>query len=229
MTGIAETGGAAALRVLITRGAPAGWRWISSILHGKSVVVLGPPAAGKTTFVRFLERGVFLPESPHERTRRLTDSRRFQVDIGRGQNFTLHISRVTDIPGQDADPAEYVANLRPQGMVLVLDWSSIETQTEGVDWLDDFLLRLDQLFLAAPRKARFRTVMVLLNKVDKIQFDTGDSKTLVKARVDAGMRTARGTDLQHVTVRDCCLVDNPRGLILAETVVADLAIRLTEN
>ena len=84
MTG-AEGAGAALVEVglwAIDRAAPRGLAFVRSWMRGRQILVVGPPRAGKTTFIDYLQYGLFEPEKHTAKTLKTSRSARFDVRMG---------------------------------------------------------------------------------------------------------------------------------------------------
>jgi hypothetical protein len=86
-----EVGPAIAVaRVVIDRAAPAGLKLVRSWIHGKTIVVAGPARSGKTTFMNYLQYGVFEHAQETAVTYRASPSKRFNFTVGPHKNLEVN-------------------------------------------------------------------------------------------------------------------------------------------
>lgn len=140
--------------------------------RGKKVVVVGPPGAGKSTFMNYMHFEVFDPERNPESTIRAREAKNFKFTLGRNRSLLTSIKQALDMPGQP-DPrwiAEEVFQARPQALIIVLDTTApVEDETDPRStavWLRKFCRAADQA-TRGMRRNRLRTVIVALNKADR--------------------------------------------------------------
>lgn len=67
---------------LVKKASPEGLARITNFLSGKTLLILGPSRAGKSTLVDYLEHGELEAEAPTERTREETPTTSFAVHTG---------------------------------------------------------------------------------------------------------------------------------------------------
>jgi GTPase Era involved in 16S rRNA processing len=194
-------------------------------MHGKTIMVVGPPGSGKSTFLRYLQFGIFQHEQEHQTTRRPVESARFDLTLGSQQSLRVAIKKVVDIPGQEADPAEYIFGQRPHALAVVLNCGTIADQDVSVAWLKDFVQRLDQYWQGqSAKKNRLRSMVVIMNKVDKLQDSTAVARErLLRKTIDTHFKAARGRGLTNVIFKRCVMVETKDGTKWIDAVLVDLA------
>jgi len=233
MTGVETAATAIKLGLeLIERAAPSGLALVKSIVRGKELIVIGPKAAGKSTFIDFLHYGLFEPEKEHISTLSVDRSARFDVKMGKNSALELSVRSVTDVPGQFGGQAhaDIVFDRRPHAIIAVFDLTRPHTGPESsIEWLNSFVRRLDSRWRASQRRNnRLKACIILLNKSDKVGKDYVESvRKVVRQTLDEQFRDGRGRMKHEVIIVPTVLVDNPDGSKSAETVVANLAKLLT--
>lgn len=219
----------AVVKLVVERGAPAGISRIRSWLKGQTIVIVGPSGAGKSTFLRYLEYGLFLHEQEHETTYRPVESPRFELALGPNKNLNVSIKKVIDLPGQDADAAELVAAQRPHALVIVVDISTAESREAATQWFNHFFTRLDQHWHGQKaKKNRLRSVLVALNKVDKIDDEDCLNDTIQNLRqiTDTQFKLGRPKAIDRVHFRTSVMVENPEGTKTLDALLIALATSL---
>ncbi|WP_405070345.1 hypothetical protein OG558_12360 [Kribbella sp. NBC_01510] len=231
MTGVDPVTGAVAgavVKLVIDRGAPAGLRLVRSWLRGQTVLIVGPGASGKTTFLQYLQFGIFLHEQEHQKTYHALESPRFNLALGPNKNLNVSIKTAVDLPGQDADITDIVVAQRPHAMVVILDCASKAKREESAKWLTEFLQLLDQRWLGkSTKKNRLRTMIVVMNKIDKLS-GAWDSKfeRPYRQAFDLHFKAARGPLMPDIKFRQCVMVESSDGTKWVDAVLIDLATGL---
>jgi hypothetical protein len=235
---ITNTVAGTVVKLVIERGAPAGFALVRSWLKGQTLMIVGPSRAGKTTFLDYLRLGVFQHEEEHRKTYKAVESPRFEVAIGPDKNLSVSIKKATDIPGQEVDPAGLVRAQRPHGLIVVLDVGTPDAQRESEKWLEEFLQRLDRNWNGQRvKKNRLKAIVIVLNKTDKLcPSDQSQSPGTVAIDVENELRSivarefkaARPPAVHYVPFKRCIMIANPEGTKWIDAVVVEIARTLEE-
>jgi hypothetical protein len=198
---------------LMTRTAPTGVVWVKSWFKGRRILIVGQARAGKSTFVDYLEFGVFDKEKTTAKTADVVPTARFNVSIGRDQALVMYVKKAEDTPGQVG--AVHLANLafdrRPHALVIFLDLTtplSGEVDRSGGEWLKEFCKRLDRLWIGKRgRKNPIMNITVVLSKEDKVAQPTVDAYLAdCKATLEAELRESRGGMQGEIAIIPAVLV-----------------------
>jgi len=224
-------------RILVEAARP-GFAKLRIYLRGKKVVIVGPPRSGKSTFTDYLHYGVFDPEQNSDVTLRPRPAKNFKFKLGKEGALFTSIKRATDMPGQP-DPqwvAEEALRERPHALIIVLDATApIDDENDlrsTAVWLRKFSRAAEQTSRGmAGRRNRLRTVVVALNKADKVtddEFEAQESSCLEEL---AEWR-ASGPHATPPRVLKCISVNTPDrtdGRSWINAVLSDVAIGLREG
>ena len=231
MTGV-ETG-ATILKVgvaVIERAAPTGMEIVRSWLTGKQVVVVGPPRAGKSTFIDYLHYGLFEDEKDTSKTIDITATARFNVKIGRDSALQLLVSRAIDVPGQIGPvwQADVVFHTRPHAVLLMVDLSAPldgTAEQATASWLEAYCKRLEAQWRAKGKRGnRTKTMIVIMNKADKVEASVIEThRKRYREIIDTQLRDARGKMLEDIAILPCVTVNNPNGTKSVDAVISHLA------
>jgi len=236
MTGLeplALTAAGTLVKVVIERGSPAGLGFIGSLLHGKTIMVVGPTQAGKTTFITYLQYGILQEEQQIDRTFKPKASPRFDLRLGPNRNLEVQVKTVIDLPGQSTEQHLQVFGHRPQALVVILDMSAPLAASNDIrstaTWLEDFFSKLDQSWQGQKRRRnRLRSVIVALNKMDLVDKQRVDEhEKRYRAIVKDQFRAARSPALGDVHFRRTIMVENPNGSKSIDAILVDMAQALT--
>lgn len=237
LTGIETAAAGTVVKLAIERAAPAGIARVRAWLTGKTIVVVGPPRAGKTTFVEYLQYGIFQHADETERTYDPMSSPRFNLRVGRDNSLEVSIKTAVDLPGQPAARklADLVVPERPHGLVIVLDLSrpleGDDEATASAAWLRNFCARFDQLSHGMkPKRNRLRVVVIMMNKMDLVAPDVVvASEATYRAVMRDQWRASRGPHTGEPLFRKSVLVENPDGTKWVDKVLVDLATALARK
>lgn len=159
------------LKVLVPRGIDYLWNKIV----GKRILICGLGRSGKSSFQKYLMRGIIVKERETEKTRdheKISDTK---IHLGSSSSFTLRLKTSVDSPGQlgTIEQASSVARYNPHYLFVFLDCSRIE---ESKNWFTDFCENLDSQFKYYPYLAsNVRSIFIVLNKYDKLTGDATES------------------------------------------------------
>ena len=225
--------GATLLKVgvaLIQRAAPTGLALLRSWLKGKEVMVVGQPRAGETTFIDYLQYGLFEDEKETEKTENVTPSARFSIKLGRDAALELSIKSVVDLPGQFGAvyQARLAAENRPHAIVIFTDLTRPlrgDSDRAAAAWLQEFCRTLERHWRIQRRQHnRVKSIILVLNKRDKVDEKTvAQRKAIFRKILDVELREACGQMLEEVAIMPCTLVNNPDGTKAVDSVIAHLA------
>jgi signal recognition particle receptor subunit beta len=226
---LVETASVAIAKLVIERGAPAGVERLSTYFKGKTIMIVGPVASGKTTFLNYLQAEVFLPAHGHVTTLAPDETKPYQVSIGTNQSVKVTVKTTVDMPGQYT--ATQLANAavakRPHAFVIVLDL----TNADSPGWFEEFCIRLDQGWQNARRRRnRLRSVVVALNKTDLVDDPTiSDQETRYREIASRHWTAARGPHMDDVVFMPSVMVQNPAGASSVDAIVVRLVKALEKR
>ena len=228
------TAGITIARVVLQRTAPTGIALIRSWLRGKTILVVGPGHSGKSTFVRYLQYGIFQHEEPYEKTYQPVSGPRFNLRLGVDRSLEVLVKKAWDAPAQYADPANLVADARPHALLVVVDLS-MPLDKDGdnrstAPWLEEFASRLDDRFRDIKRSSnRLTSIIVVMNKADLVDDTTRERHTQrYREILRRHFQAARGRNMKApVRIKPCISVENPEGTKFIDAILVDLAQDLT--
>lgn len=163
------------LKVLVPRGIDYLWNKII----GKKIIICGLGRSGKTSFQKYLMRGILLKERPTEKTidhERIKDAK---IQLSPKSTFSLRLKTSIDSPGQlgTIEQASSVSRFTPHYLFVFLDCSRTN---DSKNWFADFCENLDSEFKYYPHLAsNIKSIFIVLNKYDKL---TGDATQSVEDR-----------------------------------------------
>jgi GTPase SAR1 family protein len=206
---------AGVIKLAIERGGRPGLRRLQTALTGRTVMVVGPPRAGKTTFLDYVRYGVFQHAQETAVTYRRNVAKNFTLAVGPQKALTVAIKSAEEIQGQ-TDPvrlAEEVFERRPHALVIVLDVSApLDDPNDfrsSARWLREFCQRAEQeAHKHKAKRNRLRGVIVAMNKADLV-----DDEALSRAAdtyreiMVQQWRAARGTRSADPLYRKCIAVE----------------------
>ena len=221
---------------VIERAIPSGFALIKSWVKGKEILVLGPSRAGKTTFIDYLQHGLFDAEKASNKTMQEEYTPRFNVSIGRNKNLEMVVKKVVDIPGQwgPGKHADIAFERNPHAIVLILDAKSPLTGTDPTRslaaWVQEFSQRLETLWRSNKRKKhRIQTIVVAVNKADKAsEAKLAKCAASIGKIINSELKSSKGSMLDEVLVTPTIFVQNPEGTAYLDRTVSHLAKALTK-
>lgn len=230
MTGV-ETG-AVALEVALTlmkRIPSSGLASITDFVAGKEILVLGPPRAGKSSFVQFVQHGILQPETSTPKTYEIDKTATFRISMGRNESLQLRLRRVVDVPGHigSVAQAKLVAERKPQAVVVMLDVTGPHAGRHPDatrNWVTSFFTRLEELMdRDSSVGKRLTALVVVLNKVDKA--DPSKFTSALSRLEKLVQRNCRHTQasVEHIPILPGILVANPEHSKLADSILVTLA------
>lgn len=218
---------------ILERTAPRGIELISSVIKGKKLLIVGPSEVGKTTFIDYLQYGIFSDEQPRARTLEKTSRTRFNVKLGKEGALQLSVKGSVDIPGQYGPlwHADHTFHTKPHALIIMLSLTApLEGQDDKADavWLTHFCKRLEAQWRAKGKRGnRTKTIIVVMNKVDKVDTQVVNAyRKRLQEIVDAELHQARGKMLEPITVLPCSVVTNPNGTKAVDAVITQVALAL---
>lgn len=217
---------------MVSKVAPKSIWTFKSWLWRKDVLIVGQKHAGKSTFVDFIQHGLFQDERETEETLDTIQSRQFTMRLN--ATSTLELSaKATDLPGHIGPKAhaKCAFDKRPHAILVFLDASTIGNDAGGGDageWLQTFCDRLNDLWRTKDRKYnRTQSLIVVANKVDKIPKHRGEDWKKPIVQIANCLGEGLGKVPKPVLVRPCILVTNDAGPKLAQQIVEHLIKKLT--
>jgi len=199
-------------------------------------VIAGPPRAGKTTLVRYIQYGIFQHAEETQRTYDPIESQRFNLQLGADKKLEVSVKTAVDLPGQYGVPlADAVFERRPHALVILLDVSrELDGDDDGgvpcAGWLTNFCIRFDQRWLADPGRNRLRCVIVAMNKMDLVPADAMTTAERAYKQIMAQhWKASRGPHTDEPLFRPAVTVENPDGMKWVDSILVDLATSLTRK
>lgn len=238
MIGTESVAGPIAVRVgvaIIQRLAPSGITLVKSWLKGKEILVVGQSRAGKTTFIDYLQYGLFEAEKHTEKTTDHVYSPRFNIKIGRDSALELFVKRTVDIPGQwgAVKHADIAFDRNPHVLVVMVDATAplrANDDRSASMWLKEFIKRLELKWrIKKTRSNRMKVMVVLMNKSDKA--NSGKLANLeqrIRQILDAEFREGRGKMKEDVAIMQSCMVINPKKTQEVDSVISFIAKALAK-
>lgn len=217
----------------LTRSAPKGIGWVVTYAVGANILLLGPKAAGKTSFADYLEFGVMEDENYHISTVDPRRSSLHKIQVGKDKSLDLKVRSTTDLPGQlNGDGhANTLRDQRPHAAIIFLDGT--KSQGDIVTWVDDFCSRLEAILIEDKRlRKKLSTLIFVINKRDKLTDKQYSSrKTAVSKAVKAGLAGALGKErAAKIPIMPCVSVSTERyGVSLIDRLIEKLAKDLKKN
>ena len=154
-----------AIKILI----PKGFDFIWHKIVGKKILICGLGRSGKTSFQKYLSRGILLKERDTEKTYEHEKIPDAKIVINSKSNFILRLTSSFDSPGQLGTivQAASISDYRPDYLFIFLDCSR---KQESLVWLADFCENLDACFKKDPYLSKdLKNIYIVLNKYDKLK------------------------------------------------------------
>ncbi len=154
---------------------PKAFKWLKTKAVGRTLLVVGPAEAGKTSYVRYLRTQVLQREGYLPRTEDVEKSPSFLIKVGPTGQLYLDAKYMRDTPGEAsiATVVKYVLRYKPHALVIVLDLRGEEYERSR-KWLEDFCAKMVEKTTVKTRKVlrtqkRMRYIQILTNKIDKVK------------------------------------------------------------
>jgi hypothetical protein len=210
---------------------PKGWAALRAWLRGKRLLIIGQARAGKTTFRKYLQWGLFDDEHDSVVTPELEASERFSIDVGRNASLQWFISTAIDSPGQ-VGPVEH-ANVayeqNPDVIIIVLDLTTPldgEPDRASGAWLQTFCRRFEVKWRVNNKRKRNRltSLMVLTSKFDKVPAaDSETRKMRYREILNNELREGRGKMRGDIKIVECVMVRTMHQRKFLDRAIAELA------
>jgi hypothetical protein len=231
VSGIEGAVAAGVVKLAIERGGRPGIDKALSLLRGKTLMVVGPPRSGKSTFLDYVRYGVFQHEQETQKTYRPQNVQDFRLAIGPDKALKVAIRKAIDIPGQwtPKDLAREVFDRRPHALIVMLDLSAPlddpNDSRSAAIWLRDFCSEADiRAHATKAKKNRLRVFIVALNKADLVSEEIlAQRQAAFEQIVDDRWRTARGQHHADPMFRRCVAVQNDDGTRWVDAILVDVA------
>ena len=212
---ITTVGGAAILGAV--KYSPRAMKRMKRWFLGTNFVILGPPGAGKTSFINYLRHNHFADVYPTTRTLTVDEIGSFPVD--KGGDFKLEVSNGIDTPGDLPlkDQIGVIISKRPQTLIL---WTAL-TDPDAEDWLASICLSLNQRLLEDRTMAKkLKSLTVVMNKKDEVtdeQIKERDKR--FHSIIANTLRPALGDNVDKISIIPCTLLMAKGGEKAANTVL----------
>jgi signal recognition particle receptor subunit beta len=207
---------------------------VHNVVSGKTLLLMGPQRAGKTTFAEYLRRGELMPEDKYKlRTLEEQASASFAIGKSQDESVLLRVRKAIDVPGhhKPEEQLRIFEEKRPDAILLMIDLSKPMTSEDGSWWLEDFC---DQLAFRLRDKdiaEHLKCLLVVLNKADHADVHEIESRTReIREILQQRLRVAwNPTKVDAVRVLPCISVRSPRGSEMIDDVIRALAYALEGN
>jgi signal recognition particle receptor subunit beta len=199
-------------------------------LAGKTLMVVGPPRAGKSTFMDYLSYGIFQHEQETERTYEAKRARDFKLSLGRDRALSASIKTAVDMPG-DPNPklvVDEVFKRRPHGLIVMLDLTTPLDDDDprySAAWLRRFCRAAEQrAFRMRPRRNRLRSIVVAMNKADKVDgVELQRRERVFRGIMEQDWLIAGGSHAIEPRFRPCIAVENDEKTRWVDAILVDVA------
>jgi len=227
--------GPAVLKLTLERVVPSGIALITSWIKGKEIMVVGQARAGKTTFVQYLQYGIFDDEKETEKTKRTKYTPRFNVKMGRDGALELVVESAVDLQGQigPIEHANMVFDHKPDAVIIFTDLTTPlrgEPDRASAAWIEEFCEQLESRWRAKKHRSNpLKSLIVVMNKCDKV-----DGKLIERRRrefkkiLKANLNHALGRMEDLIEIIPCSVVTNPDGTKKVDSLITQLAIALAK-
>jgi hypothetical protein len=225
---------------------PKGIEWARAWWSGKRVLILGPARSGKTSFFKYLESDLLLPQADSKITSEVKEGKNITLVLGQKRRIKIRIWKPRDVPGQSAPDKQvlYVERYKPQCIVVILNATMFflergrEAET-SLEWLRMFCHELNLKLVQRDRlAARLQSLSVVMNKWDKIQFASDAEDKQLRGEFEQKVREILDEQLDNsfyrkggpsvIDVIPCALVRSPYEGSLADEAVSRVASSLRE-
>lgn len=210
--------------------APKGFKYIKSLLTGKTIIIVGQERAGKTTFLDYFQYGFFEDEKDTSKTYDITPSVRFDVKLGRNEILEISVKTVIDVPGQAGAvlQAKEIYKQKPHAILIFIDVN--RPLKPSSEWLVEFCKRLETYWRTNKHKGnRVKSIILVLNKKDKTNAKIIESRKKAFQKIlNAELKEAKGSMMDDVVVIPTAMVNNPDGTKSADGLIAHLAKALVK-
>lgn len=222
---------------LVKRVTPKGIAWISTWIKGKKLLVVGQPRAGKTSFVNYLQYGLFTdPNQKSRRTRHIRKTAAFSVDMGRDKALHLEVRRAIDTVGQAlaSGHADNFSKYKPDTLIVVLnlssDWKGDDEYSAGF-YLEEFFSSLaSRLHNSKGLRKSTKSIFVVLNKKDlvkpqKISSWARSADKLIVSKLTGPI----GEKAKDIPIMPCTLVEDKYPGKTPNAIIAKIALSLVNS
>lgn len=220
---------------VVTKHAPGVWSWLVTRFTGANLLVLGPGAAGKSSFIDYLLDGELRPaQHEHFATTVVVPHKQVTLAVGGDKRLVLRVKSTTEIPGQ-SNSAEHHANMvnemRPTATLLLMDASTPLQETRA--WIDVFCNRIAQFITTKEMPIDLlRTCIAAVNKFDLLQgpSDFDGIRQEVRAALHQGL-AATGTEevADRIPILPCVSVRTRFGSVYINDVIVTIARRINNR
>jgi GTPase SAR1 family protein len=210
---------------LVIRSAPKGLELIKSWWTGKTILIVGQPRAGKTTFLDYFHYGLWGDEKDTERTYFDLPSARFNVKVGRNETLQISVTTAVDTSGHMPayQQAKNIFERKPHALLIFMDLTlPLKPSSE---WLAELCRKFESHWRTSKsQRNRLKSIILVLNKKDKVDAKTITSRKRVFQKIiDAELKDARGKMLDDIAIIPTAMVENPDKTKSADDLIAHLA------
>lgn len=151
-------------------------------LRARHVIVLfGPPAAGKTSFVKYL-KGEPIPRQ-HIQTHNYNRSGKIIYDLSGSKSYFFTLKEVVDMGGEfDPQLKPILSKYNPQAVILIFDTSDEKKEKKSLEDVADAYQRV--LSEHVVEDVRLKVILILLNKCEAWGNSTAEHISMKKSYED---------------------------------------------
>lgn len=167
----------------------------------KNFIVIGPPAAGKSSLLRVMEGK--LPRRQHIQTQGLREIEHVNLNLGGVDNLYFRAKVVREIGGEFTFTLKSsLIEMNPDGIIIVIDRDAKDAEA---DVLVTFGKALLGFYEEVPiKKISLRSILIVINKFDLVREKTVN-EVLADVRIEyATLFRFLSTKLAQVHVNVCC-------------------------
>jgi GTPase SAR1 family protein len=197
-------------------------RWIK----GRTILVVGMAGSGKTTFINYIQHGIFDDESRHQKTIYEEESPTFAIATGSKGSLELNVKTIVEIPGQYSaeQHAMAVSEYNPQALLIFTDLTKID---DSYEWLNFFCNTLEDQWRGKTNN-KIQSIIIVLNKKDKVSLDIMDVwNAKFREMASEKLKFSRGKlSSDRIKEIPCILINNPEQTRDVDSLITKIALDL---
>jgi ribosome biogenesis GTPase A len=205
----------------LAKRTPQTMRRIKAYLLGKNILILGRPAAGKTSFLNYLKEGKLPNERPStSRTYKPNEAKAFTFN--KQGEFEIKVKKGMDVPGliEIKDQLELLRARKPDMLLVFISLAPVTDRNEPYrdrqdaklwneesKWLLSFSNELKSIVMGDKiLLTKLKAVLFILNKEDLIERETVTARRRqVSEALDRILKPALQENFDRMEVITCSL------------------------
>ena len=214
----------------VTKHVPKLWSRFVTFWRGTKLLVLGPGASGKSSFIDCLSDGELrAPTDEHRATAGIKPHPAVTLDIGADKRLIFRVKSIHEVAGQGNSAlhhANMIATLRAKSVVVLLDFSA-----QGLNRIEWFRMFCDHLCSALKKNTldinRIRTFIICLNKFDLVKADDdafnaarGEVRREMMDRLHGALSVEQ---IKSIRIMPCICIRTEHGKTFINDVIVALA------